>query len=366
MSARVASIALALWLCASFACAGELYGPPAPPLAPDGYARAAVDGFILWRPSRASAGELVVADDEPSPKDFTAPDLLQIARARKMTILFLGRGREISRAEAVIAAQRQAKLIGVGSGEGADFLADLARERSSFDALLLAGAAPQNFAKGGPFVIELYGSDAFWRMPTRPPASALKDAKRRRFFLAGAVVSPSAAQNCAAPVNARSIAPALRALLVALLDHLAGGPPPPPSREADLAQKKDIVLPKIPGAAPPPPGEGPAPKVDADGNEASGLRLPDQALPLATFTAWNAVKDKAKGECAAGARYDFPPSRAAREAAKDPRQSLIERYGSRSYFVAALRSVADRLVKERLLLPQDADAYVAAGKEAPF
>jgi hypothetical protein len=34
--------------------------------------------------------------------------------------------------------------------------------------------------------------------------------------------------------------------------------------------------------------------------------------------------------------------------------------------VGALRSVADRLVKERLLLPQDADAYVAAGKEAPF
>ena len=103
-----------------------------------------------------------------------------------------------------------------------------------------------------------------------------------------------------------------------------------------------------------------------DGNESSGLRLPDQALPIATFTGWNAARDKAKGDCASGAKLPFPISRAAREASGDPRQSLPERYGSRAYFVGALRSVADRLVKERLLLPQDADAYVAAGKEAPF
>jgi len=108
------------------------------------------------------------------------------------------------------------------------------------------------------------------------------------------------------------------------------------------------------------------PKIDVDGNETSGLRLPDQALPIATFTGWNGAKDKAPGACVAGATFPLTPNRAAREAARDPRQSLIERYGARSYFVAALRSVADKLVKERLLLPQDADAYVAAGKQAPF
>ena len=70
--------------------------------------------------------------------------------------------------------------------------------------------------------------------------------------------------------------------------------------------------------------------------------------------------------CTVGAAIPFPPSRAARESLGDPRWSLLERYGARSYFVAALRSVADRLVKERLLLPQDADTYVAAGKQAPF
>ena len=99
-------------------------------------------------------------------------------------------------------------------------------------------------------------------------------------------------------------------------------------------------------------------EIDVDGNETSGLRLPDQALPIASFTGWNAAKEKAPGPCTAGAAIPFPPSRAAR--------SLLERYGARSYFAAALRSVADKLVKERLLLPQDADAYVAAGKQSPF
>jgi hypothetical protein len=44
----------------------------------------------------------------------------------------------------------------------------------------------------------------------------------------------------------------------------------------------------------------------------------------------------------------------------------VERYGSRAYFVATMRVVADRLVKERLLLKEDADAYVATAKQAPF
>ncbi len=45
---------------------------------------------------------------------------------------------------------------------------------------------------------------------------------------------------------------------------------------------------------------------DVDGNETSGLRLPDQALPIASFTGWNAVKEKAPGACTAGAALPFP------------------------------------------------------------
>ncbi len=144
---------------------------------------------------------------------------------------------------------------------------------------------------------------------------------------------------------------------------MQGGPPPPASRRADLAPAETLAWPKIPGLPAPPAGARLVPKIDADGNETSGLRLPDQALPIATFTGWNAVKDKGKGDCVSGAKLAFPATHAANG---DPRQSPPERYGSRAYFVGALRSVADRLVKERLLLPQDADAYVAAGKKAPF
>ena len=31
-------------------------------------------------------------------------------------------------------------------------------------------------------------------------------------------------------------------------------------------------------------------KVDADGNEVAGIRLPDIAAPLATYTGWNEYK----------------------------------------------------------------------------
>jgi hypothetical protein len=44
----------------------------------------------------------------------------------------------------------------------------------------------------------------------------------------------------------------------------------------------------------------------------------------------------------------------------------MERYGSRAYFVATMRVVADKLVAERLLLKEDADAYVSAARQAPF
>jgi hypothetical protein len=116
----------------------------------------------------------------------------------------------------------------------------------------------------------------------------------------------------------------------------------------------------------PPTDDRPAVKIDPDGNETSGLRMPDQALPIATFTGFNKTREKSVNICDAGATFPFAATRAAREASKDPRLSLVERYGSRAYFVATLRVIADKLVREKLLLPSDADAYIAAGKVAPF
>ncbi len=360
------------------------YGPPPPPAMPDGYARDLLEvagdpsaRLVVWRPAVAGGTMLIDAEDEPSLAALAPRDLLQIVRARKMTVLFLGAALDSpapERLRETIARLRSAartkRIIGAGAGQNGDLLQKLAGEGAGklFDALLLLDAAPSKPpGKNAPFTIEIFGSDAYWRsVPRAPEPRAAEPGNRRVFFLAGGAASNAPKTNCAAPVNDRSAEPARRALLVALDDFLQGGPPPPASRRADLAPAESLAWPKIPGLPAPPPGARLVPKIDVDGNESSGLRLPDQALPIATFTGWNAVRDKTKGDCASGAKLPFPISRAAREASGDPRQSLPERYGSRAYFVGALRSVADRLVKERLLLPQDADAYVAAGKEAPF
>ena len=52
----------------------------------------------------------------------------------------------------------------------------------------------------------------------------------------------------------------------------------------------------------------------------------------------------------------FARTRAEREAAGDPRPSLEERYGTQEGYVCAVRRAADRLVRDRYLLPDDAAA----------
>ena len=348
-------VALAL-LCPHPALAQDAapYGPPPPPAMPDFYSRELIDvggapplRLVVWRPAVAGGTLLIDAEEEPSLATLARPDLLQIARARKMTVLFLGAAQggtvheqlreAIAHLREVVGAR---KIIGAGTGQSADFLQKLVGENAGklFDAQLLVDSAPSKpSGKDAPFTIEILGSDAYWRtVPRASEALAAMPKRRRSFFLAGATTSVGEA-NCAAPVNDRSIEPARRALLAALDDFLQGGPAPPASRGADLAPAETLAWPKIPGLPAPPPGVRFVPKIDADGNETSGLRLPDQALPVATFTGWNAVKDKAKGDCALGAKLPFPVSRAVREANGDPRQSLPERYGSRAYFVGALR-----------------------------
>ena len=364
---------------------------PVPPPA-DGYARALlafteVEPFrlVVWRPKTPSGILLIDAEEEPKKTPGTAqPDILAVARARGMTILFLGAFPdapsgpwEFSREkilEMVIARSRSSlaakKVIGIGSAGGANFLSRFATKirGKPIDALLLLDNSPlPPLGEDTPFLIETWGSEAYWRHAPRLAGSlASAPENRRLFFVAGGGRPLVSDANCALPANRRSMEPARRALLVALDDYLRGGPPPPRSRMAELATAKGLTWPKIPKLPMPGADDRRVPKIDSDGNEIGGLRLPDQALPIATFTGWNAPIDKAKGDCALGARLPFPASRAAREASGDPRQSLPERYGSRAYYVGALRSVADKLVKERLLLPSDADAYVTAGKAAPF
>jgi hypothetical protein len=260
-------------------------------------------------------------------------------------------------------ALKMKRLIGRAQGADADAMSDAA---SAFDGLLLHEASREPAAPTR--YIATWGADAYWR--EKPPVEFDRGAppNGRRFYLAGIAASTSS-ENCAAPVNARPVAPAQRALFAALDEWTAKGVAPPASRaplDADLTPARDLKWPKISSLPKPPQGARRVPKIDADGNDASGLRLPDLALPIATFTGFNAQKDKKGAPCDAGAAIPIAATKADREKNADPRPSLVERYGSRAYFVATVRVVADKLVKERLLLQADADAYVAAARSAPF
>jgi hypothetical protein len=191
----------------------------------------------------------------------------------------------------------------------------------------------------------------------------------------------------------------MRALLVALEQWVIEGTAPPASRVPTIAagtaaEDETVKFPAIKGVTlvrtgsrfgtPPdwidPPGSIKGPMViatlagqrfygtrvaavDADGNETSGIRLPPIAVPLATYTGWNLYARLPTELCDRDGSYiPFAKTKAERAAAGDPRPSIEERYGSRADYVAKVRATADALVRERLLLPADAAAYVRAAE----
>jgi Alpha/beta hydrolase domain len=198
---------------------------------------------------------------------------------------------------------------------------------------------------------------------------------------AGATLDPGPNAN---PRNPHNPMPAVRALLVALDEWVVLGRAPPASRTPSLQNGTLVAtdrtgFPAIPNATimgitntVSPPGDWvhPTPaahtyrvlvcRVDADGNEVAGIRLPDIAVPLATYTGWNAYKTPyPEGELADrdGSYLAFAPDKAAREATGDPRLSISERYANRGEYVAKVQAAAAALVRERLLLQEDADRY---------
>jgi hypothetical protein len=103
------------------------------------------------------------------------------------------------------------------------------------------------------------------------------------------------------------------------------------------------------------------PQVDADGNEMAGVLLPDIAVPLATYTGWNLYREPfPEGElCDRDGTYaPFARTRAEREARGDPRPSLEERYGSHAAYVRRYDEAVEQLLRDRLLLPEDARRYM--------
>jgi hypothetical protein len=111
------------------------------------------------------------------------------------------------------------------------------------------------------------------------------------------------------------------------------------------------------------------PKTDADGNDVAGVRIPDVAVPLATYTGWalRAYPAGADDGCdAAGQAIAFAKTREERLARGDSRPSLEERYPTRDDYVSKVNAAAAGLARDRLLLKEDVAAYVKKAQAAPL
>jgi hypothetical protein len=184
---------------------------------------------------------------------------------------------------------------------------------------------------------------------------------------------------------------ALRALLLALDRWTADGIEPPPSRypriaNSTLVTPEKLNFPKIPGVnystrihkayradygpkfisdgivSQQPPQLGSAfpmlvPAVDADGNETSGIRLPELQAPLATYTGWNLFNANAgptdEISSMAGSYIPLARTAAERRAAADPRPSIEERYPSREAYLGRVSEAALELAADGYLLEED-------------
>ena len=106
------------------------------------------------------------------------------------------------------------------------------------------------------------------------------------------------------------------------------------------------------------------PKADADGNDIAGVRLPEVAVPVATYTGWALRADGLDGCDAAGQKIAFAKTKAERLAAGDPRPSLEERYADHAAYVSAVTRAAQALKADRFLLDEDVAAATAAAQAA--
>jgi hypothetical protein len=282
-----------------------------------------------------------------------------------------------------------------------------------------------------PLAVEIYSANEYWvkaasLLHTDPAGTRdLPDSPyARNYFISSHQHTPGNASSrgsCQQLQNPLNSAPIQRALFLAL-DDWQNGIAPPQSRVPKLSDntlvpplpQTAVGFPNIPGVTytglkttrylfdygpnfyetgvptinPPHvtapyqdnPANGPfygslVPKTDSDGNDIAGVRLPDVTVPLATYTGWGLRAGVwANDGCESSGQYiPFRRTKAERVAAGDPRPSIEERYKSFGQYRSAVVNAVDALVKERLLLCEDAgdqvqrliDAGIAAGVPGP-
>lgn len=280
------------------------------------------------------------------------------------------------------------QAIGYGGAQSGRFLGDFLhqgfntdeRDRQVFDGVMahVAGATrigaipggnpPKVFCTNTP--VEYWSSDAALVHTAQDGSSDLPLANNVRvYFLAGMQHTPArfppgktTGQQLDNPLDYIWV---LRALLLGMHRWVNDGTAPPPSaypmlQDGTLVKVNAIAFPAIPGVALPARASAEprlVPAIDEDGNERAGIRMPDVAMPVATYTGWN-LRDPSSGaphEFAplVGSWIPFPATKTARESTRDPRRSVAERYESRDAYLARAEQVTDALVLRKYILIDD-------------
>lgn len=109
-----------------------------------------------------------------------------------------------------------------------------------------------------------------------------------------------------------------------------------------------------------PPKTGPrfvalVPQVDKDGNELAGIRLPEIAVPLATFTGWSMRSLSFSNSLRrnAGRFWPLPVTPEDRRESGDPRESMLERYPTPRDYLFEVTTRLLELRRQRFLLDED-------------
>jgi hypothetical protein len=233
----------------------------------------------------------------------------------------------------------------------------------------------------------------------------LPDPPNVRYFLMSSLQHSSGSNGfgiCQQPRNPLNANVVLRALLVDMDEWVSKGKQPPTSqmpRRADgtlvpsLPQSEE-GFPNIPGVKyngrmhtgdrfdfgphfdqgiltvlPPAvvgtPYPAMVPKTDADGNDIAGIRLPEVAVPLATYTGWALRANGGDDGCdGAGQKINFAATKAARLASGDPRLSIEERYPTHARYVDEVTRAANALRGQRLLLDEDLQQYIEQANQS--
>jgi hypothetical protein len=193
-----------------------------------------------------------------------------------------------------------------------------------------------------------------------------------------------------------------RALLVALDAWTRGDREPPSSQypsvsKGELVPLEEVHFPKVPSfpfttymprvwrmdygpqysttrvisIEPPKTGEPYrvlVPQVNADGNDVAGVRLPELAVPLGTYTGWNVtVPQLTDLRYLGGLIGGFDPFARTKEqrlANGDSRLSIAERYTGRSDYLDKVKRAASDLVRQRFLRAEDVPAVLQSAERA--